>query len=457
MKPVQTQLSTTKAAPADSPFRKGLRILFGGASLLLVILAALILQTNPSVTPPLSLTPVETRQLEQLIVDNSPSQFSETGDRYLTFNAEELNLLATFGSRNISQLEGMAAAISLNDSAATLDLSAPWPSPYLPFFLNLQLEIAQEGEQLQLRKLYAGNLRLPRFTVDVLARQFQRELDSLAVDYQELADLQQSIQQLEIAGDMVHMQLQWEPQLLKTLRAQAQQLFISTEDRNRILHYYALIREISEQHPEVRTTSLHTFIAPLFREAKALTAQGSDPIAENRTLLQTLSLYVNYMPIEQLVGAMPDAWNERARRMTVSLQRRNDLSQHFVLSAAIAASAGVGVAEVLSNSKEVYDARFRSGFSFSDMTANLAGMALGNAASVNAESARNMQDRMAAASSESDYMPDAGRDNTGLSEEDFANAYNDRNDPRYLARITALEQQIAALRIYTSAVSEGVQ
>ncbi len=431
--------------------------MFGFLCLLLVVLATMALQIRPSVTPPLSLSSAETRQLEELIVDNSPSQFTDSGDRLMTFTAEELNLLAAFGSRNVSQLEGMAAEISVTDSIATLHLSTPWPSRYLPFYLNLRLEIAQAGENLQLRKLHAGDLRLPRFTVEVLARQFQRELERLALDYQEVADLQQSIRHLEITGDVVRMQLQWEPQLLTALRTQAQQLFISVEDRNRILHYYALIKEISEQDPEVRTTSLHTFIAPMFKEAIALTAQGSDPIAENRTLLQTLSLYVNYMPIEQLVSALPDSWDERPRRMTVTLQRRNDLSQHFVLASAIAASAGAGVAEVLSNSKEVHDARFGSGFSFSDMTANLAGMALGAAVSVNAENARVMQERMAAASSELDYMPDIGRDNSGLSEQDFADMFNDRNDPRYLARIRSVEQQVAALPVYDTTVFENAQ
>ena len=98
---------------------------------------------------------------------------------------------------------------------------------------------------------------------------------------------------------------------------------------------------------------------------------------ERESVLQALSLYVNDSDISTLLaGRSPSA---TPRRINVTIQRRSDLAQHFTTSAAITASVGANIAGILSNSKEDYDARYRTGFSFSDLTANIAGVALGNA------------------------------------------------------------------------------
>ena len=112
------------------------------------------------------------------------------------------------------------------------------------------------------------------------------------------------------------------------------------------------------------------------------------------------------------------------------------------------ASVGAGVAGLLSTSKEAHDARYRTGFSFSDLTANSAGVALGKAATSSAQAARELQARLAAAGLETDYMPPVSRDNAGLTEDDFSAQYTDRNSDAYASRISAIESEISALPIY---------
>ena len=416
------------------------------------LLLILILQARPEVPFRDGISSEETRLIEQLIVDNSPSRFSDTGERVVTFSAEELNLLAAFGRLNLPQLERFAANFDLRDSTAWITLSTPWPFKNIPIFLNIQFEVEQTPGQLRLTNLHAGNLRLPRFAVDALSRRLLEESTSLAENYQELADLQRSIRHVKLHGDLVDIHLQWEPDLLANLRSQAQQLFISAEDRERILYYYSEIAKISSQlSPETRNTTLQTFLPALFDSARSRSADGGDAVAENRTLLQALSLFVNHLRIEQLVSDLPDSWNVRPRRLYVTLQGRSDLSQHFVSSSAIAASAGAAVAGVLSNSKEVHDARYRSGFSFSDMTANIAGMALGTASTQSTESARLIQNRLADSKQEHDYMPATGNNTDGISEQDFSDRFTDRNNRLYRSRLTAIEQQVAELPVYQQA------
>jgi hypothetical protein len=442
-------MSTRKVHKSVSP---ALKVLLLMALAVPMLLLTLVLQTQPDVPLRASISSEETRQIEQLIVDNSPSRFSSTGERVVTFSADELNLLAAFGRQNLPQLERFAAHFDLHDSIALITLSTPWPFENLPVFLNIQFKVVQTAGQLRLADLHAGDLRLPRFAVDALSRRLLEESTSLTENYQELADLQHSIRHIELHGDLVDIHLQWEPRLLANLRAQAQQFFISAEDRERILYYYGEIARISAQiAPETRNTTVQTFLPVLFDRARSRSVNGGDATAENRTLLQAVSLFVNHLRIEELVSDLPASWNERPRRLYVTLQGRSDLSQHFLSSAAIAASAGVGVAGVLSNSKEVYDARYRSGFSFSDMAANAAGMALGAAATISAESAELIQNRLAESVQEHDYMPATGNNTDGISEQDFSEQYSDRSNRRYQSRLAEIEQQIAELPVYKQA------
>lgn len=108
------------------------------------------------------------------------------------------------------------------------------------------------------------------------------------------------------------------------------------------------------------------------------------------------------------------------------------------------------MAGILSNSKEAHDARYRSGFSFSDITANIAGVALGTAATSNPADAHTLQQRLAAATLETDYMPLVTMDYAGaMMEEEFSRQYQDRTSQAYLDRIAAIDEEIAALPIYS--------
>ena len=120
----------------------------------------------------------------------------------------------------------------------------------------------------------------------------------------------------------------------------------------------------------------------------------------------------------------------------------SDLAQHLVSIAAITASAGAGFAQMLSNTKEAYDARYRSGFSFSDMTANTVGVLLASHATRDAVSAANMQARIIDMESESDFMPEVGSNRDGISEADFTVLYQDRNSYEYAARLRQIRTLI---------------
>lgn len=420
-------------------------------ALLLTLTAALALalfSVKPLVTHLGDLTAAEVRQIEQLIADNSPSRFESQGERELHLNAEELNLLTAFLLANVPPLRGMAASFHLQEDAGQALLSIPATLGPVTLYLNLQAEFEQQLERARLTSLRAGSLRVPRRAIRLAEQLASRRFATATNASREIADLRHNVSATALNDGKLHLQLRWAPESLSQLRSQAQQIFLGPDDRERILTYYAVISDIANtQIQERRVVSLHAFLPPLFELADQRSEQGN-AMAENRNLLQVLSLYVNGLPLNQLIDNAPDDDWLSPPALIVTLQRRHDLSLHFITAAAIAASAGANIAEVLAHSKEVYDARQRSGFSFSDMTANIAGVALGEASTRSETSARAIQKLLSKARYETDYMPVPSTDADGLSEEMLAEAFGDRTTENYLDKISQIEAKVAALDIY---------
>ena len=295
-----------------------------------------------------------------------------------------------------------------------------------------------------------GALRRPvdRFLRYAVA-QLRNELLSSSTVYQDFSEIIGSVEHIDIDSNHVTIALRSDPVLISRIGGQAQQLFISDQDRQRIVDHYRQIADIATTIPsELRAVSLNTFLVPLFTAAHERSQNGSDPIAENRTLFQTLAVYVNELTIEQLLGRELGSEQTPATFIEVRLQRRQDLAQHLVSTAAITVSAGADFAGMLTTTKEAYDARYRSGFSFSDLTANTVGVTLASFATRDRKTALLMQERLASLQDESDYMPAVGSNRDGLSETDFNALYNERSSPEYQRRLRQIQDLIMARPVF---------
>tara|TARA_B100001029_G_C15036561_1_gene440539 strand:- start:1022 stop:1612 length:591 start_codon:yes stop_codon:yes gene_type:complete len=189
-------------------------------------------------------------------------------------------------------------------------------------------------------------------------------------------------------------------------------------------------------------------LAATFKAAYENSMAGSDPLAENRTLFQTLALYVNNEDISKLVGSDLAANFPRTRFIEVRLLRRQDLAQHVASIAAITASLGPDLAVLLSTTKETYDARYRTGFSFSDLTANTVGVTIASLAMKNKTSAIEMQRRLSELEAESDFMPEIGNNRDGISESAFNSIYADSSSSEYLEKLNEIREAIEEKPIF---------
>jgi hypothetical protein len=343
-----------------------------------------------------------------------------------------------------------AARTALSQGNLNAQLSVRLSSGSLPMYLNVEAGFIEDDNRLTLDALRVGRMAVPNKFLQFILQRLRGNLATENITYLNISELINNVENVELELNQMRVAMQWDPNLISRISNQAQQLFISEQDQQRIIDYYAIITNIATAVPiDIRAVSINAFLSPLFAAAAEKTLAGGDPIAENRTAFQTLAIYLNQESITQLIGEEAAAEIELAPFIEPRLFRRQDLAQHLVSIAAITASAGADLAQMLSTTKEAYDARYRSGFSFSDLTANSVGVTMAQLATSNPETAKIMQGRLADLQNESDYMPQVGNNRDGLSETDFNAMYTDRSSPQYTQRLAEIQTLIDSRPLFS--------
>ena len=147
-------------------------------------------------------------------------------------------------------------------------------------------------------------------------------------------------------------------------------------------------------------------------------------------------------------GAIFESADERQRRLEViggpTMWGRGDLAQHFVLSAALAAFVGTPTALQAGLTKELSDSNGGSGFSFADLTADLAGIAF-------AERLKRLEalgEPWPVDFKVESYLPDPRNLPEGLTRKAFAARYGSVSDARFRDFVAEIRGRIEQLPSY---------
>lgn len=140
----------------------------------------------------------------------------------------------------------------------------------------------------------------------------------------------------------------------------------------------------------------------------------------------------------------PDA--DRKARLEVlgkpTMRGRRDWCQHFTVSCALTALSGPSAAEAAGLLKEQLDMRpGGSGFSFGDLAADYAGVAL----AVRLREGKLTLDAVAKGFTVNDYMPDPERLPEGLTAKQFEKDYGSAGDERFKKETERIRQRIREL------------
>ncbi|MSP67670.1 MAG: hypothetical protein EXQ96_06165 [Alphaproteobacteria bacterium] len=168
-------------------------------------------------------------------------------------------------------------------------------------------------------------------------------------------------------------------------------------------------------------------------------------VEENRAALIALAALFGDARFERVAGVAPPA--ARPPKDPVGLGGRHDFMQHFVISAGLAATGGAGLADAIGVLKVVDDSRFGTGFSFTDIAADRAGVRFAEAA-LDPERARRVQEFIGGAAREGGYFPSVADLPEFLDEAAFKRRFCAVDSPAYRSLVQEIERRIGSLPLH---------
>ena len=397
----------------------------------LTVLPWLMLDDAPAIEPAAEFRRTDLAWVKSLFQKHDPRRRTPDVIQSIQLDEAELNRLLNYAVE-LRQVSGIAA--ELTPGMATLTATLTVPRNPFGRYLNISAEVAEVPGGIRIRSLLLGSLPVPGAVADAMARLVHSWLRRDET-YASLAD---AFSQVNFDENQATLDYRWHPILLTQLERKSADLLIAPEEQTRMLVYAEQLDALIKPYPRGSTVPLVEVIAPLFGFGQ--TGDG-DVAEENRAALTALAAYLSGISLPRLLEGDSQSIR-RAPRVLLSLHGRRDFAEHFVISAAITVNGGSRLANAIGLIKEEEDASKGSGFSFTDLAANRAGVKLGERAT--GEAAAHMQQRLAAARNDADLLPDFRDLPEFMSQAEFDRRFGPIGSPRYLKVIDRIDARLAA-------------
>jgi hypothetical protein len=392
----------------------------------------LAIDLKPMVRRAAEITPSNIKRAQQVLEQNDPRRLRAGTRRSLTLNQQDLDLAANYLAHFYAN---GSARLTLNSGRAELVASLRPPRLPVIFYFNVTAILTGDSPIPRFDEFRVGRLLIPNVIADwLMNRAMVKLLGEDAVDA-----ATQSVKKVDLRKGQLTVAYEWPSNLGETLRSAA----LTPDDQERLRAYQERLTLIGNA-PKAKKTSLAELLVALFELAEVRSRQG-DPVAENRAAILVLAFYVNGKPLGMILPAAND-W-PRPMGGTVTLNGRDDLSKHFIISAALAAKAGGPLADAAGLHKEIEDSRGGSGFSFNDIAADRAGTRFGEYAVIGS-SVKQLQQKLSAGITEKDIMPATQDLPEFMPEAEFKHRFGGVDAPEYKKMMAEIERRVAALPFY---------
>ncbi len=354
----------------------------------------------------------------------------------ITLSAEELRVLLQMAARRLPATRADLTLTGRGDSAlGTLRSSTALPAG---LWLNTELQLGMDEDGPVLDRLRIGDLPVPPALARHLAGMLLPGVLERIGYHGDPALIAQALRgaQLSSAG------LSIDDRAGRGAAREGLRALLPPGEPERLADYPAALRQ-SLTTPGERGNSLLPPLQALFARAGERAARGGDLLTEQRSALLVLTLHVTGRSPASMLPEAAD-W-PAAPRTVLTLRGREDMAQHYLGSALIAAWAGGQWAQVIGLSKEMRDARSGSGFSFTDLLADRAGTRLGERiAAGHTEPAK----RLAAGLKVDALLPPLDGLAEFMPEAEFVRRFGGLGAPGYRAVLADIDARIAALELY---------
>ena len=409
---------------------------FIGWSLLFSMLAALValpwlmLDDAPAIEPPSEFRRTDLAWVRSLFQKHDPRRQTPDVIQSIQLDEAELNRLLNYAVE-LRQINGIAAELTPGLATLTATLAVP-PNPF-GRYLNLTAEVADVPDGIRIQSLQLGSLPVPGALADGIAHLAHRWLRRDKT----YATLAEAFSQVNFDENLATLDYRWHPKLLTQLERKSAELLIAPEDQARMLAYAAQLDALLKPHPRGSTVPLVSITGPLFTYALQT---GNDAREENRAALTALAAYLGGISLPKLLEGDSRSIR-RAPRVLLSLHGRRDFAEHFVISAALSANGGSRLANAIGLIKEEEDADKGSGFSFTDLANDRAGVKLGTRAT--GDAAARVRQLLATARSDADLLPDFRDLPEFMPQTEFDRRFGPVGSARYQRVIHGIDARLA--------------
>lgn len=396
----------------------------------LAVVAAIfiLVQDTPLLERTAAFTPQHVERAKQVFRRHDPRKAGDGEARTLEVSAEELDLAVNY---LVSRFGPGSASVSMEDGAVALLASIRLPENPLGDFLNVQGRLREEAGRMVPEGWAIGGLPVP----DALAQWLLEEgpqLLSVSEDFRSFAAV---IGKVALSEQGLRVDYTWDDSLMERLRDVA----LPADERALLRHYQERLARLTRESKS-RAQPLEALLRQMIDDA----GSGQSLVREHRAMLTVMAFHVGGRSMSVV---LPEArgWPQ-PRRLALTLDGREDLAQHFVISAAMASLAGSPLADAVGVYKEVADARGGSGFSFKDLAADRAGTMFGERASLSEASADAL--RKTLRNGRTNLLPALGALPEFMSEAEFKRRFGGVGAPEYVRMLASIDRQLAAHPLY---------
>jgi hypothetical protein len=405
--------------------------------------AVLMIDAEPLVTRPGGLDLDDLKRAESVAQRYDPRRMPPERITTVRATTQELNTLLKGAFGGVRQVASRVEASRFGIiGAATVELPLP-PNP-VGRYVNIRTVIAPSDTGLEIARFAVGGLEIPPLLVEPALR---LGLDRL-VGEGKGREMLDSVKSVALAGDRITIAFRPPATLVDDIKT-ATMRGVAVSDPATVRAYYQMIGRAIDDLPR-RGVSLVEVMRPVFQLAKERSSKG-DPVRENEAAMLAIAMVFGDVRFERFVGDVrtpADKKREADAFKRFRLDGRTDFVQHFTVSMGLTLTGGDIAANIIGELKEAEDSQSSSGFSFTDIGADRAGVQFARRAASSPAAARRVQEMMAAADSEQAFFPRFADLPEGMSEAVFRHRYGDVGSPGYRRVITEIDRRIAATGIY---------
>lgn len=402
------------------------------------------LEDTPMVTESAKVNVRDIQSAKDFLKQYDPRNLPDGKITTITANQGQINTALAAALAAVPQLKARIVPSRFGLLAA---ITGEAPVPANPFgrYINISMLVESSTTGLKIGRLSIGEIEIPTAIVRPV---FIMVMDQVAGPGRGKAFLE-TIRSVQVTGSQVRVVYRPKEGLLDELKTAAKETVVAGDAKITRVYWEAL-HDIHRRTPTSRRVSLTQYIPPMFALAKKRSA-GGNAIEENKGAIFALAMFFGDIRIERFVGTVRQGeYTGGPRKLShVRLQGRHDWVQHYLLSAGLALAGGRGIADFIGEIKEVQDATKKiSGFSFTDIAADRAGVRFAEVATGSVASAREVQNYLARGISEGQFFPEIRDLPEGLTDAQFRAQYGERESATYKRQIAEIDRQIATIPLY---------